>query len=279
MKRLIFCAALAAMASSAFAADATGPVYVPNTTYLTDPTPISHNPVSGHVEGYIGATHWSQDGDSETGTSYGAAGRLNYNFNRNWNVQGDLFFDGLSIDEADIHSFGAAAHMFWRQPSSFALGGFVSVESIDLDDDDVTRWVIGPEGQVYFGNVTLYGQAYYGRLRDDGESLDTWGGRGIVRYFFTENVRVDGELGFRTIEGFGDSLTTFTAAAQGNYRFTGTPLTAFGRYQFDSVSGEGDADLHKFVVGLKATFGADTLLEEDRHGATMDTPTTNLIAY
>ena len=30
--------------------------------------------------------------------------------------------------------------------------------------------------------------------------------------------------------------------------------------------------MHKFVVGVRASFGSSTLKEEDRKGATMDTP-------
>ncbi|WP_210235490.1 hypothetical protein, partial [Mesorhizobium sp. M8A.F.Ca.ET.165.01.1.1] len=94
-------------------------------------------------------------------------------------------------------------------------------------------FTVGPEAQAYFGNVTVYGQVYYGQLRASGEPehFDNWGGRGVVRYFAQDDLRFDGELGFSRLSGFGGHFDTFTAALQATYRFSGTPWSVFGRYQ------------------------------------------------
>lgn len=270
MKRIVLGAAVAAVAAPAFAADVVEPVYI------EEPMLETTSPWSGHIEGYLGGITLGSDGDSESGWVYGGAGRVNYNFNRNWNIQGDLLVDAISADGSTLVSYGAATHVYWRDPSSFALGAFATIGGFggDYSADDVYRWSIGPEGQVYFGNFTLYGQAYFGQFTDGSEAVDIWGVRGVARYFVTENLRLDGELGHHTLDLGPVDLDTFTAAAQVSYRFTGSPLTVFGRYQYENLSISAspiDLDIHKYVVGLRLTFGADTLLAEDRNGATMDT--------
>jgi hypothetical protein len=142
----------------------------------------------------------------------------------------------------------------------------------------------GPEAQVYFGNFTLYGQAYYGELdlRDTGfqRAFDFWGGRGVVRYFALPNLRFDAELGYRRLDiDFGSGhLDTVIAAVQAMYRFESTPISLFGRYQFENNLGESsdeNLETNKFTVGVRASFGTETLFDEDRYGATMDTHRTN----
>ena len=64
------------------------------------------------------------------------------------------------------------------------------------------------------------------------------------------------------------------------YRFSGTPFSVFGRYQFERTSLSAfdiSENIHKYVIGVRASFGSDTLLDEDRNGATMDTSRPNLI--
>lgn len=53
-----------------------------------------------------------------------------------------------------------------------------------------------------------------------------------------------------------------------------TLAVAFGRNQYEDLTVNGSdfgTDFHKVTVGLRASFGSKTLLEEDRPGATMDT--------
>lgn len=281
MKMFMFGAATVAISAPAFAADIVQPVTMKEPAYET------LSPWSGHVEGYLGGVRYNIEDEGDTYWTFGGDARVNYAVNPRWNMQGDLFFDRVNIDVAgdNIYDYGAAGHAYWRDPSSFALGAFASIRGWggEEDLDDLYGFRVGPEAQLYFDRVTLYGQAYMGQLRSPefSDPLDQWGIRGVVRYFAHENLRFDGELAFDSVDSFFGSgnIDTFTVAAQANYRFTGTPLTVFGRYQFEdfSVDGEGvDVDTHKFIVGLRGSFGSDTLLEEDRSGATMDVRRSNL---
>ncbi len=271
MRKLLMSVSLVALTAPAFAAD---PIVYVEEPILAAP---SVERFSGHIEGYLGGVWFDADfaDETENGWIFGGAARANYALTDRWNVQGDLFGESLRIDGSNFDTLGAGGHVFWRDPNSFAAGVFASVSSVG-SLFGIREYVVGPEAQVYFDNLTLYGQLYYGKL--DAEEFpidaDIWGARGVARYFLHDNFKVEGEVGYRTLDfGEGD-LDQWTLAAQADYRFDNTPFSVFGRYQFDNYSGDGEGDLnsHKLLVGFRGTFGADTLKAEDRFGATMDLP-------
>jgi len=276
MYRLLFGAAIAATATSAFAADA--PVVLDQD--------LAQPHISGYGELYVGGLYVTFPGDHATATTAGGAARVNFPIDPRWNIQTDATVDSLWVQGQNIYSYGGAIHGYWRDPSSYALGGFATINGYGgdqgLSDANLYSFTFGPEAQAYFGNVTLYGQVYYGQLRASGLSdhFDNWGGRGVVRFFAQDNLRFDGEFGFSRLSASGGHLDTVTGALQATYRFSGTPWSVFGRYQLDhlTVSGSsGSENIHKYVVGLRASFGSDTLLSEDRNGATMDTYRPNIV--
>ncbi len=274
MYRLLISAAIAATATSAFAADAV----------VMDQT-IAAPHISGYVEAYLGGLYLTVPGDHATATTAGGTGRVNFPIDARWNIQTDAMVDSLWLQGQNLYGYGGAVHAYWRDPSAYALGGFATITGYGGDGiggQSIYNFTVGPEAQVYMGNVTLYGQVYYGQLRANGSSdhYDDWGGRGVVRYFARDNLRFDGELGFSQLSGFGSHLNTVTGALQAMYRFSGTPFSVFGRYQLDheTFSGSsGSINVHKYVIGLRASFGSDTLIDEDRNGATMDTYRPNFI--
>lgn len=274
MYRLLLGAAIAVTATSAIAADAVEPIVMDQE--------LAQPHISGYVEAYLGGLYLSADGGHLSARTAGGAGRVNFPIDARWNIQTDASIDSLWVEGSNIYGYGGAIHGYWRDPSSYALGGFATFTRYggDIGGPKIYNFTVGPEAQAYFGNVTVYGQIYYGQLRANGESehYDQWGGRAVVRYFAQDNLRFDGELGFARLSGFGDHLDTITAALQANYRFSGTPFSVFGRYQLDHMSvASTDLNIHKYVIGLRASFGSNTLLEEDRNGATMDTYRPNFI--
>ncbi len=279
MKQLLMGVSLAALTAPAFAAD---PI-----VYVEEPMVVAQrSPFSGHIEAYLGGLNISEGGDDETYLVYGGTGRLNWAINDRWNLQGDVFYDNIDTDEigGSISGLGGAVHAYWRNPDSFAVGVWGSYSGFEVGStsQDVDQYRVGPEFQIYAGNWTIYGQGYYGQLDLGPAEADLWGARGVVRYFAHENLRFDGEIGYHTLGAGGQNIDTLTLALQANYRFAGTPLTVFGRYQYDMLSGNVaslDADLHKFVIGVRGSFGSNSLLDEDRYGATMDTPRNNIIVY
>ncbi|MEP6564161.1 MAG: hypothetical protein ABJB10_03420 [Mesorhizobium sp.] len=275
MYRFLLGAAIAVTTTSAFAADAVAPI-------VLEPE-IAQPHISGYVEAYLGGLYLTAFGQHESATTAGGAGRVNFPIDSRWNIQADAIVDSLWVQGENLYGYGGAVHGYWRDPSAYALGGFATITGYGgavFGGENLYNFSVGPEAQVYMGNVTFYGQLSYGQLRAGGSSehLDSWGGRGVVRYFARDNLRFDGELGYSTISLGGEHLDTFTGAVQAMYRFSDTPFSVFGRYQLDRISAGGISEnIHKYVIGLRASFGSETLLDEDRNGATMDTYRPNII--
>jgi hypothetical protein len=243
--------------------------------------------LSGYVEGYLGGVHLSQGNNAETEFGYGVAGRANVPFNDRWNAQVDLTGEWVKVkaEDATIGMYSATLHGFWRDPGSFAVGGFGNWQggSVNGEMSNLYAIMVGPEAQVYFDKVTLYGQAYFGQMRSTESSnhSNTWGLRGVARYFVQPNMRLSAEAAFMTVD-VGAQFNTVSVAAQADYRFNNSPVSLFGRYQFDHMYLAGTSnsfDTHKFSAGLRLSFGSGTLLDEDRSGATMDTYRPNLSMF
>lgn len=229
--------------------------------------------LSGYGEFHLGGLRFPDTGD-EIRTGGGAA-RVNVPLAGRWNLQGDLDYDRTSDDFGSQSGISGALHGYYRDPGRFAIGAFASYDSFDFNDLTPSSYSIGPEAQVYLGNLTLYGQAYLGSLTFGDFRGGQWGVRGVARYFVTSNLRLDGELMFNRLdEGF--DLDVWGGAVQAMYRFDATPWSLFGRYQFERTKG-GSFGSDKFVIGLRASFGSDSLLDEDRNGATMDTYRANAL--
>jgi hypothetical protein len=263
----IFAASLFAT-SAAFAADAVLPVAV-------EPV-VPH--ISGYGEIYLGGLEISQFGEDDSIRAGGGAGRVNIPFAEKWNVQLDGTYDRIWEGGDYIDGLGGAVHAYYRDPQRFAVGLFATYKRYGTGFADVNDYAVGPEAQVYFGNLTLYGQAYYGKIDLDFDNPTQWGVRGVARYFVQPNLRLDGEIAFNRIEDFGD-FDTVSLAAQATYRFEGTPWSVFGRYQYDRLSFESEtfSTNNNYMIGLRASFGGSTLFDEDRNGATMDTYRSNFI--
>jgi hypothetical protein len=269
MQRFPIVVASLVVATSAYAADILQPI-------AAETVVTPH--ISGYGELYLGGLRFP-DGNDDTVRAGGGAGRVNIPFAGRWNLQGDLTYDRIWQDDFHLDGTGAAIHGYYRDPDNFAAGVFAAYKSYGsnfLRDVSVYDYQVGPEAQVYLGNLTLYGQAYYGQFTFDSEHFDIerfgqWGVRGVARYFVQKNFRLDAELDFHRTAAFFDE-DMFDAAVQATYRFDDTPWSLFGRYQFErtTVSASGYSS-HAFLIGMRASFGSNSLLDEDRNGATMDT--------
>ncbi|OBQ74491.1 outer membrane beta-barrel protein [Mesorhizobium erdmanii] len=263
MHRFSLVVASLAATTSAFAADA-----LPSFSGETVATPH----ISGYGELYLGGLRFV--GDDYTTRAGGGAARVNIAFAQRWNLQGDLTYDRIWGHYDPLDDTRGAIHGYYRDPDTFAAGLFASYASIGQTGVTVNNYAIGPEAQLYLGNLTLYGQASVGQLTINDFHGDQWGVRGVARYFVQKNLRLDAELDFNQTDYDGTSENVVGAAVQAMYRFDETPWAVFGRYEFEQrkfgTSTEG-IKANKFVIGLRASFGSETLFDEDRNGATMDT--------
>ncbi|MBZ9994354.1 outer membrane beta-barrel protein [Mesorhizobium sp. BH1-1-4] len=250
-------------ATSAHAADALQP--------LATETVVTPR-VSGYGELYLGGLRFVDD--DHTNRVGGGAVRVNIPFAQRWNLQGDLTYDRIWGHYSPLDGTSGTIHGYYRDPDRFAAGLFAAYTSFGESGVTVNNHAVGPEAQLYFGKLTLYGQASVGQLTINDFHGDQWGLRAVARYFVRKNLRLDAELDFNRTDYDGTNEDVVGAAVQAMYRFDETPWSVFGRYEFERRKFETstqDTRANKVVIGLRASFGSDSLFDEDRNGTTMDT--------
>lgn len=143
MYRFLLAAAIAATATTAFAADA--PVVLDQE--------LAQPHISGYGEVYLGGLYFSIPGDSANGTTAGGAARVNFPIDARWNIQTDAVIDSIWVEGTNLYSYGGAIHGYWRDPNAYALGGFATITGYggeDFGGVDLYTFNVGPEAQAYF---------------------------------------------------------------------------------------------------------------------------------
>ena len=250
--------------------------------------------VSGVIGSFMGAT-WINNLDCEscnTSSSsqwiYGGEGRVNWWFAPNWSVQTDLEAEGTGKYQAtnDGRITGTVGkHLTWRDPNRGALGIFGGYSMTNLlgDQGSTSRTFFGGEGQLYLDKFTLYGQVggtwFHNGTDNHAEWDDAWFIRGVARYFFTPNDKLQGEIGYASGRNRADqadpNVVNWGVLYERN-KFLGTPFSAYIEYAGFKYSDKSHWDAHVtenlVMVGAKIYFNQDTLLANDRTGATFDMP-------
>lgn len=144
-------------------------------------------------------------------TAYGAVGAVSVPLGHSWGAQFDAVFGSADGDAF----YGAAAHVFWRDPSKGLVGLYGSYLAWDADgtvpapigDDigiaDVTGahvGKIGIEAEYYHDRMSLEGQLTYQFGNEDSVAGDV-----TLAYYLHDNLRLDG--GYRYLNGVGSMGT------------------------------------------------------------------------
>jgi len=244
----------------------------------------------GEAEAAVGYSWLSGDelGTEETDAFLFGSGalRLGMNFGSGFLVQGDLLGEitDASDDDSYVSGWAGAAHLAWRDPSRGLLGIFGAYGVTDQDDDstDTTDvYLLGVEGQAYFGNWTLYGQGGY--LDSNGEGPndsihDAGFARVVARYFIQPNTKLEAGLAgaFGKMDSDDDDLWLANWSLAAEHQLAGTPFSMFVGYDgtYYDQDGEGNITDHTIKVGARFVFGggSEDLMSKDRYGATLDTP-------
>lgn len=233
------------------------------------------------------------------GWALGGAGRGNYWIAPNMSVQLDAQAEGTSY-EIDVgptsinssnHSYLIGGHMNWRDSQRGLIGVFAGAgDAGGLSFLGSQRHVVaGGEAQLYWNQFTFYVQGGYDTVTGDSFiEPSAWFVRGTGRYFLTPNTMLEGtvlyangEVDFREIgPAVSWGFDTWLWEAKLEHRFATTPFSGFVKYRgsqteydrlFDGNSfTEGKVTDHRVVVGLRLYMGDNTLLSNDRRGATLD---------
>ena len=198
------------------------------------------------------------------------------------------FYDRANNNEDEAqgaHMLGG--HLSFRDPGMGLIGIFggagMGYNDDGDDDGDGIGFLAGIEGQLYLDQFTLYAQVGWADINVDSEDegfTDAWFARGVARYFFSEDFLLQAEVSYgensHFVDGDDDS-EIWNWGALGKMRLSesmpiyGTLEYRGGDYWTEDQEGD-SVEEHAVLIGLDFVFGATTLWENDRRGATLDTP-------
>jgi hypothetical protein len=151
----------------------------------------------------------------------------------------------------DFNALGIGGHLFFRDPTSYLIGIHATYEYWDLDDledDNVSLWRVGPEVELYLGNVSL--EAWAGL--QEGEEIDSsFFGRFTAALYATENLRLAAGI------HHSDNFTSGVVSAEWQLSSVPLSLTAEGEI--------GEDDFTSVLGGVKFYFGGTSTALIDRH--------------
>jgi len=219
-------------------------------------------PAASAGTGYVGAAYTRTNTDigpfSDDSDGYAIDGAYAFQATPGLGVEIDAGY--ADSDGSDNEAYGATAHVHART-DSYLFGGFVGLA--DVADDTV--WSVGLEGQKYYNNVTLAGAVGYANA-DDADA-DIYGVDGQVRYFLSDNFRIQGELGYAKVEAGPADDDLWSIGAGAEYQFASLPVSVYGGYTHAEFN-DTDASSDAFTVGIRYNFGG-TLKDRDRKGASL----------
>ena len=242
-KVLLTSASIVALTSSAFATNLT--YYPPqqgSAFYGAAPT------VQAHVDLYGGVIFFGGKGSNDNGGVFGGAGRANVPIRDGWNVQIDAQAMALLVHDGSATysyptEFSGYAHLYKLTPGSHALGIFGGAS-----------WLPGPqvytagvEGQMYWQQFTLYGQASVSSLSVEDLSGHAFQLRGQGQWFANENTAVMGDVIWTSLDLDG-SANVLTLAGTVMHRFQNTPIAGFGKVRWDQISAGGYSETATTLV-------------------------------
>jgi hypothetical protein len=270
--------------------------------------------VSGYVELYGG---WARTktvntqcaptcfdfGDTASGWALGGAGRATWWSAPNYSIQLDAQGEGTShkhnqgggdFSRVSSHHYLIGGHANWRDPGRGLIGIFGGAGDATnfFNDTSVRHGLIGAEGQLYWGPVTLYGQAGYqstlGALTSGPgtESMQAWFVRGTGRIYVNPNFRLegtvlyaDGDFDLVQLTGVSQDFETWLWRAKAEHKFAGSPFSIFALYEGSRTSsvrtftgGTFTSRItdNRVMGGIRLYLNENTLQFNDRNGTTLD---------
>ena len=239
------------------------------------------------------ARETSGDVDLSEGTELTFSGKsaVNIPFGDMFSAQLDVqteFYDRAGEDDNAQSASMIGGHLSLRDPGMGLVGLFAGAGLGTNEDSSEGSgglgFLAGAEAQAYLGNFTLYGQAGYGNFAVDDASphdegfTDGWFAGAEARYFIHEDFMLYANVAYGETPGYTDGDNNgkiWNWGAGGKLRLSdsmpiyGTLDYRGGSYHADN---EGTVTEHVGLVGLSFAFGAPSLQENDRRGATLSTP-------
>lgn len=255
-------------------------------------TPTTANAAAAKVSGvgefwiahsFLSSTETIDDSYRGLGGNF----RLNIPVDDDFTVQLDLGSEAAFADSSTNNYTGSVlggAHISYRAPKDWLVGGFVGVGNGAASSDTATAWLIGGEAQYYMTEWTFYGQlGFMGADDTNPGATDAFRsavfGRGVARYFLDATSKLEGELSYANGENDTDSddMDVWGWGLRYQRAVKSLDSNLFIAYQgnhYDSTDGAVTSDLteHTIKLGLSVAFGIEGQKSIDRGGATLDLP-------
>jgi hypothetical protein len=269
--------------------------------------------VSGYVELYGGWARAKEaftscfptcfsGGETQNGWALGGAGRATWWWAPNYSIQLDAQGEGTSykqnfnnggFNRFSAHTYLIGGHANWRDPQRGLIGIFGGAgDATNHFNASNRHGLIGGEAQVYWGPVTLYGQAGYqstlGAISSQGfDSIQAWFVRGTARVYVNPNFRLegtvlyaDGDADFNNQPGRSLDFETWLWRAKAEYKFATSPFSLFALYEGSRTSGDQTFGVaatqtsrvtdNRIMGGIRLYLNENTLQFNDRNGTTLD---------
>jgi hypothetical protein len=222
--------------------------------------------VSALLDVQGGYSAFDSDFGSSDATHFDIAGRVNVWLNRSFSLQFDAWDEEAYFESGDASMYGGAVHVSARDPSSYLLGALFSVG----DSFGGSYANAAGEGQVYFGNLTVYAQAGYSYGYDNADGQTMPYVHLALREFLNPDLMLEAQGGYGSFD-FGPGTTdVYRWEARIEGRVPRTPLSAYVAYQgMHEDFGSGFSLTENAIVGGLRLMTAGSLLENDRNGATL----------
>jgi hypothetical protein len=180
-----------------------------------------------------------------------------------WTVtaNGDVSISDNDLSDDTVAS--GAAHLTTKIGDTWRMGGFTALSRPAND----TLWAVGGEAHKYLSNVTLSGLAAYGQSNDLDADLYTV--RGDVRYFVSDNFRLDAGAAWSRIDT-NLNADLWDVNVGGEYKFASSGWSTFAKYTHSESDDLADLKADAVKIGLRYTFGG-SLKDRDRAGADLVT--------
>ncbi len=221
-------------------------------------TPALAQDATGSVGVSAATTNVEVLGVEGDGQTYGLDGSVAFKAADAWTVtlQGAAGANDGDLGEDESFAIGAGltyAADDWR------VGPTLSYADVDGEG----QWTAGVVAQKYFDTVTLSGAVNYASIDDI--DADVWSMGGELRYFVSDNFRVDGGATWAVAKVPGSDVNGWNVGVDAEYQFAGTPWSLTGGYAHAEVE-DVDFAADTFSIGFRYSFGGD-LKARDRSGS------------
>jgi len=212
--------------------------------------------VAAAQTGYVGAAYGNVEVDgADDADFYGVEGAVAFA------GSGSIVFevDAAITDSDDTdEGYGITGHVYSRNDSHL-FGGFVGIAG----SDDSDTWTAGLEASKFYTNWTLAGAVTY--ASNDDADADGYGINAQARYFVHDNFRVQGNLGWASVDAGAGDDDVFLYGVGAEYQFAAVPISigaAWAHAEGDDSGAEADS----LGLTLRYNWGG-TLRDRDRNGA------------